>query len=127
MFLDGIILGQWVRILIATGATHNIIVINFAKIRDMLERHINTAILVSNGTKITCRSASYSVPLRIDTETFHIDALLVDISNNIDVILSMPWMADIGSITWNFASLEMQFQRNSQTITFTSIQDRHPQ
>lgn len=93
----------------------------------MLERHINTAILVSNGTEITCRNASCNVPLRIDTKTFHIDALLVDISNDIDVILGTPWLADIGSITWNFASLEMEFQRNGQTITFTSIQDHRPQ
>lgn len=126
MFLADVILGQGVRILIDTGATHNVNDINFARIMGIMERRINTTIIIGSGTKITCRSASYNVPLRVDNETFHIDALLVDTGNDVDVILSTPWLADIDNILWNFASLEIQFRRGEGTITFTSVQDRRP-
>lgn len=62
MFLADVILGQGVRILIDTGATHNVNDINFARIMGIMERRINTTIIIGSGTKITCRSASYNVP-----------------------------------------------------------------
>lgn len=47
------------------------------------------------------------MPLRIDSKTFQIDDLLVDLGVDVDVDLGTPWMADLGNILWNFASLEM--------------------
>lgn len=125
MLLAGILLGQGVRILIDSGASHNVIDINFSRLIKMMECWIHTMVLVGNGTKITCSSASFNVPLHIDTETFHIDTLLVDIGNDIDVILGTPWLANIGIITWNFTSLEMQFQRNGHTVNLSSLQDHY--
>lgn len=76
-----------------------------------MEWHINTMILVARGNEIACQGACFNIPLRIDTETFQIDVLLLDISVNVVIILGMSWMADLGNIHWNFASLEMQFQQ----------------
>lgn len=54
--------------------------------------------LIGSDTKISYQSASFNIPLHIDSETFRINSLLVDISN----------------ILWNYASLEMQFQRGQE-------------
>ena len=125
VFAD-ILLDQGVRILVDRSATHNVIDINFAGLVGMMERRISTTILVGNKTEINCNSAAYNVPLQINTESFHIDALLVDIGNDIDVILGTPWLADISTRTWNFTSLEMQFSRNGYTVKLSGIQDSHP-
>ena len=125
MILHDILLGQHVRILVDSGATHNIIDINLAILTAVVEHRINTTVLVGNGTEIACTSATFNVPLRMDTKTFHIDALLLDIGNDIDIILGTPWLTNIGIITWNFESIEMQFQRNDCTIKLSGIQNPH--
>jgi hypothetical protein len=43
----------------------------------------------------------------------------VDLSVDINIVLGMPWMANLGSILWNFASLEIWFQQGDRTVTFT--------
>ena len=63
-----------------------------------MERRINTTILVGSGNEIACRGACFNVPLRIDFETFQIDALLVDIGVDIAIILGTPWMTDLGNV-----------------------------
>ena len=70
MFLVGAILGTDVHILVDTGATHNIIDINVARTIGLLEQHITTTILVGSGHEISCRAGAFSVPLRINAESF---------------------------------------------------------
>lgn len=43
----------------------------------------------------------------------------MDLSVDINIVLGMPWMANLGSILWNFASLEIWFQQGDRTVTFT--------
>ena len=61
--------------------------------------------------RITCLVGAIfcigDVPLRIDAKTFQIDAFLLDIGNNSDVILKTPWLANIGRVTWDFNSMVM--------------------
>jgi hypothetical protein len=81
-----------------------------------MERHISIAVLVGNGTEINNTSVSFNVPVSINTEEFHSDALLLDMGNDVDIILGTPWLANMGIIAWNFELMEMQFQRNGHTI-----------
>lgn len=55
---------------------------------------------------------------------FWINAILVDLGIDVDIILDMAWMADLGNILWNFVSLEMWFQWEEHTITFASLLGR---
>jgi hypothetical protein len=41
---------------------------------------------------------------------FQIDAFLLPIDDDIDVILGTLWLADVSNTLWNFASLQMEFQ-----------------
>ena len=70
MYLAGAILGTGVHILVDTGATHNIIDINVARTIGLLEQRITTTILVGSGHKISCRAGAFSMPLRINAESF---------------------------------------------------------
>jgi predicted aspartyl protease len=90
MYLTGVISGTDIHILVDMGATHNIIDINVARIIGLLEQRIETTILVGSGTATPCRVMSFIIPLRIDADVFYIDAFLLDIGNDIDIVLGMP-------------------------------------
>lgn len=55
------------------------------------------------GWRITCPVGAIfcigDIPLHNDAKTFQIDAYLLDICNNSDIILRAPWLANIGRIT----------------------------
>jgi predicted aspartyl protease len=93
------VLGTGVHILVDKGATHNIININVVRFIGLQEQRINTAILVGNGNEVPCRAAAFSIPLHIDADVFDIDAYLLDISNDADIILGTPWFASLGCLT----------------------------
>ena len=59
--------------------------------------------------------------LRIDADIFYIDAYLLDIGNDIDIILGTPWLAGLGCLTWDFSTMELQYIRNGYPITFTTV------
>lgn len=98
MFLAGAIMGHGVRILIDTGAMHNIIDTNFAHLVGIMELRINMTILVGSGNEIADQGACFNMPLCINTETFQIDTFLVNLSIDVDIILATPWMANLGTI-----------------------------
>ena len=99
MYLTGVVSGTGVHILVDMGATHNIIDINVARLIGLQEQRINTAILVGSGNEVPSRAVAFSVPLRIDANVFDIDAYLLDIGNDVDIILSTPWLAGLGRLT----------------------------
>jgi hypothetical protein len=98
MFFACAILEHGVRILVDTGAMHNIIDNNFARLVGLMEHHINTMILIGSSNEIACRGACFNMPLHIDTKTFKTDTFLVDLGVDIDIVLGTPWMANLGSI-----------------------------
>jgi hypothetical protein len=104
-----------------TGSTHNVIDINVARLIGLREQRIDTTILVDSGNKVTCRVASFNVPLRNDDEVFNIDAFLLDIGNDIDVILGTPWLARLGCLTWDFTTMELQYHDHGRPVTFASL------
>ena len=117
MYLTGVVSETGVHVLVDTGAMHNIIDINVARLIGLQEQRINTAILVDSGNEVPCRAAAFGVPL-------HIDAYLLDIGNDVDVILGTPWLAGLGRLTWDFSTMELQYINNSHPITFTTMQTR---
>jgi predicted aspartyl protease len=121
MCLAGVVSGTGVHILVDMGATHNIIDINVACLIGLLEQHIDTTILIGSGKEVSCRAAAFNMPLRIDTDIFYIDAFVLDIGNNVDIILGTPWLAGLRRLTWDFSTMELQYYRNGQPITFTTI------
>jgi hypothetical protein len=96
MYLTGVIAGTGIYILVDTGATHNVIDINMARLIGLRKGRIDTTILVGSGHEVPYRAATFSVPLRVDAEVFDIDAFLLDIGNDIDIILGTPWLASLG-------------------------------
>jgi hypothetical protein len=107
MLLVRAILSKGIRILVAIVATHNVINSNITCIIGLAECHITTAMLVGSDTKLACQGDSFTIPLRIHTKKFQIDAFLLSIGEYIDVILGAPCLAEVGNTLWNFTSLEM--------------------
>lgn len=88
-------------------SSHNVININIAHDNGVYEMTVNTKVLVGSGDEVPCYSASFRTPIIINRDIFHIDAVLLDIGNNVDVILSMPWLARLGRVTWDFTTMEL--------------------
>ena len=88
--------GVGILILMDSGSTQNIINTNFACSNGLQEHGIYTTVLIGNGNKVPCHSASFNILVHIGNDIFHIDALLLDISNNIDIRLGMP----MANYTW---------------------------
>jgi hypothetical protein len=65
------------------------------------------------------------VLLCIDADIFDIHAYLLDIGNDVDIILGTPWLTNLGRLTWDFSTMELQYIRNGHHITFMTIQLRH--
>lgn len=114
-----------VYILVDTGTTHNIIDINVARLIGLGEQRIDTTILVSSGNEVSCWATSFNVPLHVDAEVFHIDAFLLNIGNDIDIILGMPWLVSQGRLTWDFTTMELLYYNIDHPITFTTMGPQH--
>ena len=122
MYLEGVMSGTGIHILVDTGATHNIIDVNVAHLIGLQEQRINTAILIGSGNEVPCHVAAFNVPLRIDANVFDIDAYLLDIGNDVAIILGTPWLASLGRLTWDFTTTQLQYVRNERLFTFTTTQ-----
>jgi hypothetical protein len=62
MCLIGVVSETDVHILEYTGATHNVININVARLISLLEQRIDTTILAGSSNEVPCSAAAFSVP-----------------------------------------------------------------
>jgi hypothetical protein len=53
--------------------------------------------------------ASFNIQIHNGSNIFNIDAFLLDISNNIDIILGLPWLTILGHVTWDFTTMELLY------------------
>lgn len=54
LFLAGSVLDTGANLLVDTGATHNVIDTNFARLIDLMEQRIRTTILFGSTGEVTC-------------------------------------------------------------------------
>jgi hypothetical protein len=101
-----------IRILIDIGATHNNIGATFAKLAGIKDHRINTTIQMGNGSYVTCHKASFNTCIFINNEIFYIDAFLVDLNSDNNIILETQWPATLGPVLWDFNTLQMSFTLN---------------
>lgn len=127
MYLEAMINGTRVIALVDSGSTRNVIDINVARAIALNKQRIDTTILVGSGNEVTCHCASFNVPLRIASDIFEINAFLLGIGNDIDVILGAPWLASLGRITWDFSNLELRYTSNGWLHTLTAIRQHRVQ
>jgi hypothetical protein len=80
----------------------------------LLEHRINTTFIIGSGNEVPCQAVAFVVPLWIDAEVFDINAYLLDIGNDIDIIPGTPWLASLGLLTWDFSTLQLQYHRKKQ-------------
>jgi hypothetical protein len=101
-----------IRILIDIGATHNNIGATFAKLAGIKDHRINTTIQMGNGSYVTCHKACFNTCIFINNEIFYIDAFLVDLNSDNNIILETQWPATLGPVLWDFNTLQMSFTLN---------------
>lgn len=99
-YLDGMIIGHLVSVMVDTGSTHNDINFHLARRLGLRDHRINTRILVGSGEEVPCHSTSLHVPLRIDSNSFTIDAFLLVINRILTSCWEhhgcRPWAASLG-------------------------------
>lgn len=82
-------------------------------------------ILVGSGNEVSCRASPFSIPLYIDAKTFQSNAFLLDIDNDINIILGTLGWVDLGRLTWDFTTMEVQYYYDRRPISFTTVLPQH--
>jgi hypothetical protein len=116
MYLEGMMNGADILVLVDLGSTHNVIGLH--------EQCIDTTILVGSGNAVTCRNASFNVPLRMGSDAFDIDVFLLNIGNNINIVLGTPWLVSLSHVTWDFNDMEMTYFHDGRPHTFRATHRR---
>jgi hypothetical protein len=109
------------HMLVGTGVTHSFTNINFVRLIGLQEHRIDTTIFIGNGNEVPCKATTFNVSIRIDGVVFDIDAYLLDIGNDVNVILGTPWLAGLVRVTWDFTTMQLQHIRNGHPVTFTTV------
>lgn len=103
----GTIQNTRLTILIDGGSTHNFIEDRLVKFMGLQTVHSNQfKVMVGNDEQLNCDQMYSSIPLVLNTTTFHIDFYILPISGA-DVVLGVPWLTILGPILTDYAKSTM--------------------
>lgn len=83
-----------------------------------------------DGNRVTSKGVCRAVPFTIANHLFHITCYVVPLYS-VDVILGVSWLAELGDVTTNWATLSMEFVLQGRQILLrgmpeSCISDRDP-
>ena len=77
---------------------------------------------VVNGYILKCDRKIIGLPLKINNFDFKVDFCVVNMGD-IDLVLGMTWLHDIGEFILNLRYMEMKFQSEGKTHILKAIHD----
>lgn len=121
--LKGNITGKMVTILVDSGSTHNFIQTKVARQwRLPIEPTNNLQVTIGDWSELLCEGKSCQVPLKLGEVVFRLDLFILPI-HEADVVLGAQWLAELGTVTFNYQLLWMKFQHQGREIVLKGIQN----
>ena len=77
---------------------------------------------VADGYVLNCDHKITRLPLEINNYAFRADFYVVPMGD-IDIVLGLSWLHDIGEFTLNLKEMEMRFKVNGKTQFLKAIRD----
>ena len=111
MRVSGIPSGKKVEVLIDTGSNHNFVREDLvSKLKFKPHEHPKFDVMVEDGSHLKCAHLCTDVELNLQGSHFKLDLFILPM-HGVDVVLGMCWLRSLGSIMWNFTSMEMTFAK----------------
>ncbi|XP_074271624.1 uncharacterized protein LOC141595557 [Silene latifolia] len=103
-----------VHILIDSGSTHNFLDQNMAmKLGCKLDKIVPQAVTVADGSQFPCQLMSRKFSWQLLNTHFETDALIIPLGG-CDMVLGIQWLSTLGTVSWNFKQLKMEFMYNKR-------------
>ena len=113
--MRGVLVGQRVITLVDTNATHNFIDARLVEKRGIqTEEFGGIRLRVVDGYVLNYDRKITELPLKVNNYAFKIYFYVVPMGD-IDIVLGMSWLHDIGEFTINLKEMEMRFKVNEKT------------
>lgn len=116
MKLIGYVGARPVKVMVDSGARHCFI--SEAAVRLLELEVISTAtfaVTLGDGSKVRAGGMCMNVPLFLEAHQFTITCYIFPL-NNVDIILGVSWLAQLGEVKANWRDLTMEFVRNEKTV-----------
>ncbi|GAV67064.1 RVP_2 domain-containing protein [Cephalotus follicularis] len=110
------------QVLIDSGSTHNFLTDDIVlKLGLPLVDIPMVNMKIANGEQLHCSKMYKDFQWKVQGYLIETDVFIIHLENY-DLILDAQWLASLGDINWNFATLSMRFQYNNQLCTLLGRQ-----
>lgn len=116
MSMKGSINGHTIQVLIDSGSTNNFISNRMSSFLALPTSPTQPfKVRVGSGAYLHCHQICHEVTLLVQSHSFNLDLFVLDIEGA-DVVLGIQWLATLGPILTNYATLTMEFCLQGQQI-----------
>lgn len=103
--------------MVDSGASHCFISAQLVDaLRLPLDSEQTIQVVLGDGTRVSSRGVCKNVPIVISEQVFHLTCYVFPL-RSVDLILGVSWLATLGDITANWATLSMTFIREGRQIS----------
>lgn len=121
MRVNGVFGKQTLHILIDSRSTHNFLDLSLAKKLGLqLEPIATQAVTVADGNHLACQFICKEFKWRLHNFEFTSDMLLIPLGR-CDMVLGVQWLSELGTVSWDFKRLVMQFDFKGVRHTLQGI------
>lgn len=116
MRIKGRLNNQELVILINSGSTHNFVdpvVVRRAQI--LINPRHKLTMTLANGEKVRSEGGLFNLKVKLQDHRFNIDAYVL-VLGGCDMVLGVQWLKTLGTISWNFNDLSMQFFHDEREV-----------
>ncbi|XP_059456454.1 uncharacterized protein LOC132186493 [Corylus avellana] len=110
-----------IMILVDSGSTHNFVDSSICKKISMsICREQRIKVKVANGEEILSEGKCTNLTVQLKEFSFLTEAFVIMLAG-CDMVLGIQWLVTLGSITWNFKDLTMEFTLGQKVILLQGL------
>ncbi|KAL4335086.1 hypothetical protein GQ457_07G026120 [Hibiscus cannabinus] len=107
--------------LIDSGSTHNFLSLGVVKASGLVvEKRHQLKVTIADGSSIHTQGICREVQWESQGHFFHTDFLVLPLKG-CDIVLEVQWLASLGSIQWNFSTLNMNFEYSGKMVEWKGL------
>ncbi|KAL4334964.1 hypothetical protein GQ457_07G040680 [Hibiscus cannabinus] len=107
--------------LIDSGSTHNFLSLGVVKASGLVvEKRHQLKVTIADGSSIHTQGICREVQWESQGHFFHTDFLVLPLKG-CDIVLGVQWLASLGSIQWDFSTLNMNFEYSGKMVEWKGL------
>ncbi|KAH9615398.1 hypothetical protein KSS87_015381, partial [Heliosperma pusillum] len=114
-----------IHILINSGSTHNFLAQEMAaRVGCKLDTIEPQSVTVADGSQFPCQLMSKQFSWQLQNTQFVTDVLIIPLGG-CDMILGVQWLSTLGTVSWNFKNLKMEFKYKDKRHVLRAVAKYH--